>query len=371
MALSDARIDVLRGIAALGVALFHVRAELWVGWTAIQANPESYTPVDQALSWLGIPLRFLGAGVLLFFVISGYCIHGPQAGGGGRKKLTTEKPEWRRFYVRRFLRIYPPYLAVLVLSGVVLAWSGGMDWNRFLASLSMLQNYWPPRGQISTNHSLWSLPVEMELYLVYPLAWWLGRRLGWAMVLGLAGCVSLVAQGGLVAGAAWLDGSVPRFWALWCAGAWVAERRATVGLPSWNARWMLGLTLTLVAAASSELLAPTRIASQWLWGVVGVLALIWAAGSRPAGTAALEQCNSSWLIPLAWLGTFSYALYLVHYPLFHLAGGVWQGAFGAKPSCILVPLAAVALVIPLAWLFYCLVELPSHRLARRLGARKT
>ncbi|HEY1111087.1 MAG TPA: hypothetical protein VGE76_20695, partial [Opitutaceae bacterium] len=44
-----ASIDVLRGLAALGVTLFHARVAWWVGWREIQANPDSYSLFDRAV----------------------------------------------------------------------------------------------------------------------------------------------------------------------------------------------------------------------------------------------------------------------------------------------------------------------------------
>ena len=77
------------------------------------------------------------------------------------------------------------------------------------------------------------------------------------------------------------------------------------------------------------------------------------------------------MILMAKVGTFSFSLYLIHYPLFKLAGWYWVRHYGDKPSSLLVALLAVAAVIPLAWLYYQWVERPTHRLARFWGARKT
>jgi peptidoglycan/LPS O-acetylase OafA/YrhL len=373
--LRSIRVDALRGIAAMSVVLFHVRTELWVGWNAMQAHPESYSTIDRALSWLGVPMAFMGVGVLLFFVLSGYCIHSPQATGGGsvvncQKTEGIDHPNWARFLTRRVLRIYPPYLIALVLSGLVLTIAQEFSEEgkgRLLASFLMLQNYWPPGGQISTNPSLWSLPVELEWYLIYPLAWWLGRRVGWTWVLFLAMVVSLVGQWSSLGGVRWLDASFPRFWVLWCAGAWVAERRWRGTLPRWNVWWSIGLACVVMAAAVSERIERLQAMAFWLWGIGGLLMLLWA--TAPLRRYA-KPVPGVWLSWSARIGVFSYSLYLIHYPLFHWAGRVWQSQIGGKPSSLLVPLAAVICVIPVAWLFYRWIEEPSHRLARRLGRRQ-
>ena len=68
-------IDVLRGVAALGVAWYHSRVDLWVGFKAIQADPEAYSVFDWGLSFLSLPISQMGSMVMLFFVLSGFCIH--------------------------------------------------------------------------------------------------------------------------------------------------------------------------------------------------------------------------------------------------------------------------------------------------------
>jgi peptidoglycan/LPS O-acetylase OafA/YrhL len=368
------RIDALRGLAALGVVLYHVRTELWVGWCAIRAHPQDFSTMDEMLAYLGLPMRFMGGGVLLFFVLSGFCIHRPQAEKAANLADADKvrAPGWPRFLLRRFLRIYPPYLAALIFSGaalLVIGDAGREDLVRWLSSALMVQNYVPPGGQVMTNPSLWSLPVEMELYLIYPLFWWVGTRVGWGWMMGLATAVSTVALAMSVCGVRWLDGSFPRFWLVWCAGAWVANRLSQKKLPKWSLRWAFILVGTLAAACLSEFL-PSALAessTMLLWGAVGVVALIWACADESEGT----KPEGTWILRiLAKVGVISYSLYLVHYPIFFIAGHWWRTWFGAKPSSLAVPMAWVLFAIGAAWLFYVLIERPSHLLARKLGQER-
>jgi peptidoglycan/LPS O-acetylase OafA/YrhL len=61
---------------------YHSRVDLWVGFKAIQANPAEFTGFDRALSWFSLPISQMGSMVMLFFVLSGFCIHLPIAGKG-------------------------------------------------------------------------------------------------------------------------------------------------------------------------------------------------------------------------------------------------------------------------------------------------
>jgi peptidoglycan/LPS O-acetylase OafA/YrhL len=313
-------------------------------------------------------MRFMGGGVFVFFVISGYCIHRPQAEKGKAERDERKaQPDWLRFWVRRLLRIYPPYLAALFLSAVVLVLIAEPDvhWqNRFWVSIPMLQNYWEPGGQIASNPSLWSLPIELELYLVYPLVWWAGRQFGWRCILLCVAVISAVAQVLWLQGVNWLDASFLRFWALWCAGAGIAEWHQAGRLPVWNRYWTTALVCIAGIACAIEWRMPHTGMEVWFWGLTGGLAVIGAVQREGRPDV------FGWLgMALAKVGVASYSLYLVHYPLFALAGAGWQTAFGGKPSGIHIALLACVAVLPFAWLFYVAVERPSHGLARRLGAR--
>ena len=100
-------IDVLRGLAALGIALYHVRVDLWVGWHSA-FGPQSGL-FNRVLALLALPIPFFGGGVMLFFVVSGFCIHYPYV-------LRREKFQTLPYPRRRLLRIYPPYLVAVAFT---------------------------------------------------------------------------------------------------------------------------------------------------------------------------------------------------------------------------------------------------------------
>ena len=119
-------IDALRGLAALGVVLYH----------AIQQTKEPIAP--GVLKWTALLIQFVSGygyvGVFLFFVISGFCIHLQWA--RARAAGATGEIRFRAFWKRRIRRLYPPYLIALALFLLIAAlttgaasYGGSAPWN--------------------------------------------------------------------------------------------------------------------------------------------------------------------------------------------------------------------------------------------------
>ena len=149
----------------------------------------------------------LGArGVHLFFALSGFLITGillrsralvEDSGRGSGLAI-------RRFYIRRFLRIFPIYYLVLAVTWAlgVPDVRSGMVWHLAYGSnvLFAIQNRWPQ----TTSH-LWSLSVEEQFYLIWPLLMFLvpRRQLGTA-VLAFIFAGPLFRMAGYFAGLNWI-----------------------------------------------------------------------------------------------------------------------------------------------------------------------
>lgn len=167
------RIDVLRALAILGVLFLHwygatfgVDHFQWKGWVRdLRTAPN--------LAFLILyPLSYGWMGVSLFFVISGFCIHASTLQDG---KLRTS-----RFFWRRFWRICPTYFAWLAF----FAWREGLSFatadgrNQILSHLFLIHNF-RTDWIFAISGAFWSLAVEAQLYLLYPLLWYLRGR--WTM----------------------------------------------------------------------------------------------------------------------------------------------------------------------------------------------
>ena len=357
-------VDVLRGLAALGVAWFHSRVDLWVGYRAIQASPQTHTTLDRLLSLFSLPVSQLGGLVMLFFVLSGFCIHLPNAASNHPTSLHLGV-----YGVRRFFRIVPAYLAALLfcLLAAVLLWRTGSaplpDWHVYGASALLVQNWLLGGTQIALNPSLWSIPVEVEFYLVYPLLLWLWRRHGLGAAAGLTLLFTAFGFALFAIGSPWAGTTFFAYALIWNAGAWLAEAFLQDRLPHWTSWFTLALFSTLSLTLMGGLLGADPFWLHYGWGTVSFLLLLWVLGSGRAHFLP----ERTWLKPWVFIGTVSYSLYLLHFPLFKLAGAAWVAVYGAKPASFLVPTLATLLVIPFAWIFYRWIEWPTHQLARQLG----
>jgi peptidoglycan/LPS O-acetylase OafA/YrhL len=352
-------IDVLRGFAAMWVIVYHSRVTLWIGFYEVRNLAGTLSPFARFMAWLSIPASFGGSAVMLFFVISGFCVHLPYA--GGNRALVV-----KNYSLRRAFRILPPYLFAVLLTCVlewlafVLGGPSPTPLNQIMRVCTLVQNYGTHTAQLMTNPSLWSLPVEVELYgaylAVYVLLKTTNIRLTAAIVLILSG----LASAAYVDGVELLDGNFLRFWGIWCAGALLATWLKQGGLPKfrlWNG-------LSLIVAAVVAILAERR---QWhvgildyLWGLV-YFHVLWLALLHPGVIHRLPDWCSKLFVGL---GNISYSAYLIHFPFFAFSGFLLEHFLGKRPANFLVPLLFSVLVWPLAWVFWKFCELPFHRYSK-------
>lgn len=295
-----ATIDGLRALAVLAVIAFHIEPT-WL--------PGGFTGVD------------------MFFVISGFVISQALASRGAQPmaRLLLD------FYRRRALRLLPALLLMLLATFVLAAlfipraWRNEQFDQTGWAALVGLSNivlagqyddYFSPGAELNPFLHTWTLGVEEQFYLIFPLlflAWLRGRERGWwARALLPALTVLSVLWAGWQAQAAptaafYLLPS--RFWEL-AAGALLYQ---------WTRARPAGRHANLIAAAGLALLvAGVWIAAHLPMPVPGVLAtvvgtvLLLAGVCRQAAGGIARVLGWS---PLVYLGRLSYALYLWHWPL--------------------------------------------------------
>ncbi len=327
-------IDGLRAIAILSVLVYHV---------------------DEAL----LPGGFIGVDV--FFVISGYLITRIIAG-----ELAQDRFSLSRFYVRRSRRILPALATVLACTtaaGLLLLppsdlASLGKSLAATAAFLSNMQ-FWSEIGYFDTAavrkpllHT-WSLAVEEQFYLLWPLALWgiskLRLNLRWLVFAALllsfaASCYAAVRH---PPSAFFL--LPPRAWEL-LAGAALALRLLPPpgSAGARNLCGLAGITLIVVGCVALDGQSPFP---GWnaLYPCLGAALLIWAGegGDNLVGRHILSAR------PMVFIGLISYSLYLWHWPLLAFGRITQRGELGL-PAAMALALLAVVLAT-LTWRF---VETP-------------
>jgi peptidoglycan/LPS O-acetylase OafA/YrhL len=346
-----AGLDGLRGLAALYVVVNHIFERAFPGY-----------PADHAPFWAAgfIYGRFA---VVVFIVLSGLSLALAPARGGWRLDGVG------LFARRRAWRILPAYWAALAFS-LAVAWlivpppgEAVPDLHSVAANALLVQNVFPAA---TPNRSFWSIAIEAQLYVLFPLLLLLARRRG-ALVMAAVVTLLVAMVGVAVPHIARLDAfatqSPPDLAALFALGMLAAgivaagERRR-----SWPWAW-----LALAAAAPV-------LATIWWQGSVWTLdSLLWvdlAIGpaiacllaalvtGRPAPVVRVLDTR-----PLRSLGLSSYSLYLTHGPIVVVlyekivAGRAGHGG----PSFLLALAVVVPATVLFARAFAAVFEIPFQR----------
>jgi len=355
-------IDFLRGLSCIGVLLYHVRVDLWIGWWQITSYPQQYSSFAKAMAYLSIPTPFMGYAVLLFFLISGFCIHYPNTSA-------CPRPCWKSYFVRRFLRIYPTYFFALVftsgISFLTLNLWGDENFNirDIIRAATLTQNYPPGSGTILTNPSLWTIPLEIEFYCLYPLVFFLLNSKTYPFLWLISLCASALSIFLSYQGYTWLTLTAFFLWPSWLIGAWIAKLYRDQKLNRIKLGYLLTFTgLSLGVALMSRYQNWETWTQYFAWTAFYSLFFIFCLShtgfiNRMIGTRLTKA--------VSWIGKISFSLYLIHFPLFKLFGYLHREIFEEKPANFLISLFYLLPVIFLAWLFFKSVEDPIHQWSKK------
>ncbi len=316
--------DVLRGAAIMMVVIFHTFLNVY-GLFPWSASVRDFSHFPSAHLIFLYPLSFGWAGVALFFVLSGFCIH-----------LSYLRPSpftWQKFYWGRFWRIYPAYLVALV----VFTFKSNIDLHTWLGVKqftlhALLIHNLSDESFFSINASFWSLATEAQLYLLFPILILLRQRWGIAgclavtFIVGLIWRVFAITMWGIPAHVITPAFSSPFMtWFDWTLGAFVAERVSQQRSAFSNHYVWISILISLFVG--STLYKPLTPFSFSLAAAVSAVVLDLMLH--------INWRKSVFLGAVLFIGTISYSLYLWHLPLlgtrFHITGlhGVvrWIAAF--------------------------------------------
>jgi len=321
-----------------------------------------------------------GFGVTVFFFLSGYLITTLmriEAERSGHVNL-------KNFYLRRALRILPPFYIVLVAATLlgILGFLRGDPPPRMLPVASQalhVSNYWIAArgwGGIATGTGVyWSLAVEEHFYLLFPAAFLLLSRLRltgrqkamcfWGVCAVVLAWRCLVVLG--------LRARLDRTYL--CSDTRVDSILFGCALAVWHnpvldadhgwwytsTRWRYGLLVSAIGLLLVTFVVRSSVFRETLRYTLQGVALtpVFVAAVRWPHWPIFRLLN--WR-PVRFIGTLSYSLYLVH----HVALAVVEqhvplGRAARAPLALLISFA-------IAWTVYRLVELPCARVRKRLSA---
>jgi len=346
------RLDTLTGmrfLAALPIVFLHIGSNFF-GLTSLRAA-----------------FAYGYIGVSFFFVLSGFVL-----------TWSTANMPARRFWWLRFARIWPAQALIAAVVFMFLIQGRALDWPGRAAAFLLVQSWWPSSNvYFGGNGVSWSLSCEAFFYLVFPALAIGIRRLDYRGLAAVgAGLLAMLAIAPAV-GEWWGLSQPVKYWLFFI-------------LPAYRLlEFLLGMILARAVQCGFRVPHPRLAAAVSGAALAGlVAALVWATNfgwypSRPwvallflpvfaslilTGATADIVGAASWLTsrPLQWLGATSFALYLVHQPLFRITQtwGWWPTRHDLAGLVAFAAFLAVALAA--AGLLHHLVEKPLERRLRAM-----
>jgi peptidoglycan/LPS O-acetylase OafA/YrhL len=361
-------IDGLRAIAALMVYFYHV-------WE-FAGRPQLEIAVSKWNVNLLAPLTSLPSRVDLFMVLSGFCLFLPLCKPGGMDKWNI-----KTYTKRRLRRIIPPYYFALVYASllpvllVIVMRAAGREanWQPFptlwewVTHLLFIHTLFGDTWN-TINGSLWTLGLEMQFYLAFPLAVWGYSRWGLKFIGGMI-VVSLLYRTVAAYILASADDTT-RFlstiffvgrWTQFAAGmlaAWVVARYWKSHIRR-DASWGLS---TLCATLAIYILAVSEIVEQiGHYPIRDMLLSIAFAGA--VLTLCISATRVRWFVEnrvITWFGFISYSFFLVHQPTAWYLSEMLRKNAGLDGIVLLAVLSSIGLLITtcIAYLFFLICERP-------------
>ncbi len=303
-------LDGLRGLAAVYVMVHHARLMLTQAYqNGLGLYPEKYEWYDKFMVYFFSLFKFGHEAVIVFFVLSGLVIH-----------LNQAKPSYHfsnfnllAYLKKRIIRIYPTllvsflvcvltdYFIYLITNQSITTVFSKYQISYFISNLLLI----PDTPIWGSNYPIWSLKHEWFFYMLYPFLLWLSTKNKYfPLVFAIVLFVSYVFGFKII-----LIGEAAYTLLVWLLGAILAviyyhkNQKIIKFVP-----YLLLLVVVYPFLSRADKNFP-EIDLTFGFIMMGVLALVLNYKIKPINYL---------LNKIAWLGTFSYSLYLLHMPILNL-----------------------------------------------------
>ena len=360
-------LDSLRGLAALTVMIHHYL----LTFPSIYPYGQAEAPLIVQLLQFS-PLHLLWAGyeaVLLFFVLSGFVLSLPFLNGMAAP--------YGMFVVKRWARIWLPYISIVTLAGLAHLLFGHMEvggtsswfqwawqtisWEGYFNHLLLIGNLEPFGMQFIPV--VWSLHHEMLISLVFPVLLFLCRSLAWPIVLLIGVALNVV-------GNVYEVNFRPfQFLLMFFVGILLAQHRERL---TWLFRSLPRVSHVPILALGLGLYICTWLGWQDNRSAVGNAIMDWGvtAASALAIVVALSSETAHRLLtwrPIEWVGRISYSIYLTH----TLVMLTVVHSFGRMLPLWSLLIISVPLTLLVSHYAYIFVEKPAMRLGKRWTQKRS
>jgi peptidoglycan/LPS O-acetylase OafA/YrhL len=356
------QVDWLRAAAALGVFFFHV--------SGLAGFPKRVLPEfalwGRHFSRVPSPLTLGASGVNLFFVLSGFCLALQQWRRGG--KILNGRA--LRTYARnRVARIVPAYWGAIIVSAAVVVWLTGVAFRQIARTLVLhllFLHGFDPHSFLTLNGALWSMAIEVQFYVFFPVLLRLYEKHGGLRFLALVGGVTvgyrlLVALlplpsqpiGGIELGSLLLyqmPGRVLEFaLGMWLADLYLHEPNQWKAVFAWA--WIPILPCALWCRSAGPAFLADPMLGVLYCAITGFAVI--CLGGRTGGIASFVEQRA------AAFGRASYSFFLIHLPILEILVRYWPADY-THPYMTFLRLSSVGFAFSAAagGVLYHTIELP-------------
>jgi peptidoglycan/LPS O-acetylase OafA/YrhL len=355
---ASAWFDLLRGIAALYVLLFHLRPVLFVGYANLQGRSTGYE-LFYGMTSLGYEF------VMLFFVLSGFLV-----GSSVMRNIANKTWSWKSYLVARLTRLWIVLVPALMLTLVWVAietsiyhdgsyFHSSLNLHVFLGNLLFLQGVTVPN--FAQNLPLWSLTYEFWYYMLFPCV---------VLIFKSKTVLTKVAYTALVIGlVAFLGKNIVLYFLIWLLGVVVSALPPLRFSQQQFRRFGMPFTLALVLGAlmygkyyvSANGVANFDMIQGFPADFLVSLAFACFLYTVVHGCSTATSKHVSRFSRIAsGLAGFSYTLYLTHYPIINfLRISVGSGTWGTwQPNMLNLILGSFIMIgiLLYAWIISRITE---------------